>query len=292
MTASSSRRQALIALVLMSLIWSFNWIVMKRVLHFIGPFDFSALRTVFGTVLLFVLLRWRGESLAPTPWRDTLLIGVAQTAAFQLLVQVALVEGGAGKIALLAYTMPFWVIAFAWLLLGDRPGPRQWACLALAAVGLVLVIEPWVALGSLQSCGLALAGGCCWGTGTVLTKRLFRRAAVSPLRVTAWQSLFGTFAVVAVALLTNERAIDWSGELIAALVYNGVFAAAIAWALWLFVVNRLPAGIAGIASLATPLLGVLFAWVLLGEVPDLAELIGILFIAAALLGVLQPRATR
>ena len=292
MTASSSRRQALIALVLMSLIWSFNWIVMKRVLHFIGPFDFSALRTVFGTVLLFALLRWRGESLTPTPWRDTLLIGLAQTAAFQLLVQVALVEGGAGKIALLAYTMPFWVIAFAWLLLGDRPGPRQWACLALAAVGLVLVIEPWVALGSLQSCGLALAGGCCWGIGTVLTKRLFRRAAVSPLRVTAWQSLFGTFAVVGVALLTNERAIDWSGELIAALVYNGVFAAAIAWALWLFVVNRLPAGIAGIASLATPLLGVLFAWILLGEVPDVAELIGIMFIAAALLGVLQPRAAR
>jgi len=289
MTVSSSRRQALIALVLMSLIWSFNWIVMKRVLHFIGPFDFSALRTVFGTVLLFALLYWRGESLTPTPWRDTLLIGVAQTAAFQLLVQVALVEGGAGKVALLAYTMPFWVIAFAWLLLGDRPGPRQWACLALAAIGLVLVIEPWIALGSLQSCGLALAGGCCWGIGTVLTKRLFRRASVSPLRVTAWQSLFGTVVVVIVALLTNERAIDWSGELMAALLYNGVFAAAIAWALWLFVVNRLPAGIAGIASLATPLLGVLFAWLLLAEVPDVSELAGIGLIGAALLGVLRPQ---
>jgi drug/metabolite transporter (DMT)-like permease len=110
------------------------------------------------------------------------------------------------------------------------------------------------------------------------------------LRLTAWQSLFGAGAVGVIALLTVERAIDWSAELIAALVYNAVLGSAIAWALWLFVVERLPAGIAGMASLATPLLGVLLAWLLLGEVPDASEAIGIALIALALAGVLRPRA--
>ena len=45
------------------------------------------------------------------------------------------------------------------------------------------------------------------------------------------------------------------------------------------------------ASLATPLLGVLLAWGLLGEVPDLDEAIGIGLIAVALAGVLRPRAS-
>ena len=257
MEPTSARRQALIALALMSLIWSFNWIVMKRALHYIGPLDFSALRTVLGTALLFLLLAWRGETLAPTPLRDTILIGLAQTGAFQLLVQMSLVEGGAGKMALLAYTMPFWVIAFAWALLGERPGKRQWLCLAIAAAGLVLVMEPWRALGGLRSCLLALTGGACWGLATALTKRMFQRHAVAPLRLTAWQSLFGAIVVVLVALLVPERAIEWSSELVAAVAYNAVLGSAIAWALWLFVIDRLPAGIAGMASLATPLLGVL-----------------------------------
>ena len=291
MTEAPAHRQALLALGLMSLIWSFNWIVMKRAMQYIGPFDFSALRTAAGTTLLFALLAWRGESLAPPPWRDTILIGAAQTGAFQLLVQLSLVEGGAGKMALLAYTMPFWVIAFAWMLLGERPGSRQWTCLGIAAAGLVLVMEPWREIGSLHSCLLALAGGGCWGLATVLTKRLFQRAAITPLRLTAWQALVGTIVVVIGSLLIDERQIEWSGELIGALVYNSVFAAAIAWALWLFVIERLPAGIAGVASLATPLLGVLLAWWLLGETPDLAEASGIVLIAAALAGVLRPRAS-
>jgi drug/metabolite transporter (DMT)-like permease len=290
MTDSASRRSALIALAITSLIWSYNWVVMKSVLVYIGPLTFSALRYVLGTAVLFLLLRLRGESMAPTPWRDTILIGLAQTTGFQALVQLALVAGGAGKTALLAYTMPFWVIPFSWLLLGDRPGARQWVCIGLAVTGFVLVLEPWRTLGGTMSALLALAGGACWAAGTVLSKRLFRDAAVSALRLTAWQMLIGTLGLVAITLYAHERPIDWSPTLYAALAYNGVLSSGAAWALWLFVVQRLPANVAGLASLVTPLLGVLFAWVLLNERPDPPEAAGIALIALALLGVLRPRA--
>jgi drug/metabolite transporter (DMT)-like permease len=289
MTDTASRRGALIALAILSLIWGFNWIVMKSVLVYIGPLTFSALRYVFGTAVLFLVLGLRGESLAPTPWRDTVLIGLAQTTGFQILVQLALVAGGAGKTALLAYTMPFWVIPLAWLLLGDRPGGRQWICIGVAASGLLMVLEPWNGLGALSSL-LALAGGVCWAVGTVLAKRLFHNAAISPLRLTAWQMLIGTVGLVALALCVHERAIVWSPPLFAALAYNGVLSSGLAWALWLFVVQRLPANVAGLASLITPLFGVLFAWTLLGERPDAAEVAGIALMIAALFGVLRPRA--
>jgi len=293
MNSPGSQRGALIALGILSVIWGANWIVMKAVLAYVGPLTFSALRYVFGTAVLFLVLRLRNESLAPPPWRDTLLIGLAQTTGFQILVQFALLNGGAGKTALLAYTMPFWVIPLAWMLFGDRPDRRQWVCISLAAVGLLLILEPWMSQAGLGSSLLALAGGLSWAIGTVLAKRLFQRVAVSPLQLTAWQMAIGTLFVAALALCVHERAIEWSPPLVGALIYNGVFASGIAWALWLFIVHRLPANVAGLASLITPLVGVLCAWLWLGESPDAAETLGIALIGIALLGVLRtPRTSR
>ena len=290
MSNEAARRNALIALAILSLVWGFNWIVMKSVLAFVGPLTFSAMRYVFGTAVLFVVLALRGENLAPTPWRDTLLIGLAQTTAFQALVQLALTAGGAGKTALLAYTMPFWVIPLAWLALGDRPGARQWLYILVAAAGLVLVLEPWNARVGVASALLALAGGAAWAVGTVASKRLFLAAPISPLRLTAWQMLYGTVFLVVLTSCLHERTTVWSPELIGALIYNGVLSSGLAWALWSFVVQRLPANQAGLASLVTPLLGVGFAWTILGERPDLSESIGIVVIGAALFGVLRPPA--
>jgi drug/metabolite transporter (DMT)-like permease len=288
MSQATARRGAIIALGLLSVIWGFNWIVMKTVLVYVGPLTFSAMRYVFGTAVLFLVLALRRESLAPTPWRDTLLIGLTQTTGFQLLVQIALLTGGAGKTALLAYTMPFWVIPLAWLVLGERPALRQWLFIGIAALGLVLVLEPWRGMGSALSALLALAGGMCWAVSTVLSKRLFHNATISPLRLTAWQMLYGTIVLVAIALCLHERSTQWSPVLIGALVYNGVLSSGLAWAMWLFVVQRLPASVAGLASLITPLVGVAFAWLLLGERPDAAESAGIALMFVALFGVLRP----
>lgn len=287
MTEVSARRSALIALAILTVVWAFNWIVMKAVLVYVGALTFSAMRYVFGTAVLFAVLALRGESLAPTPWRDTVIVDLAQTTAFQALVQLALISGGAGKTALLAYTMPFWVIPLAWLVLGDRPSPRQWLYIAIAAAGLMLVLQPWKAQVGMLSAVLALLGGGAWAIGTVFSKRLFLTTQVSPLRLTAWQMLYGTVLLVAIAACVHERETVWSSTLIGALLYNGILSSGLAWALWAFVVQRLAANVAGLASLSTPLLGVGFAWAILGERPDASEAIGIAVICAALFGVLR-----
>lgn len=38
-------------LALLTLIWSFSWIAMKQVTSYIGAFDFTALRCIFGAVV-------------------------------------------------------------------------------------------------------------------------------------------------------------------------------------------------------------------------------------------------
>lgn len=273
---------ALVALALLTLIWSYNWIVMKEVLHYAGPFTFSALRYAFGTVVLFLALLASRRSLKPPPLAATAVIGLAQTTGFQALVQWALVEGGAGKTALYAYTMPFWVVLLAWLLLGERPGLRQWLGLAGAACGLVLVIEPWLGLGSTHSTVLAIAGGVCWAIGVVLSKRLLQRCDATALSLTAWQMLFGAIGLVVIALATHERATEWTPWFVGALAYNAVLSSGLAWLMWTYVVERLPANVAGLSSLVIPIAGIGFAWLLLGEQPSPAEGAGIAVIVAAL----------
>ena len=289
----SGRHSAVIALLVLSLVWGSNWIIMKSVLAYIGPITFSAWRYVAGTVVLFLVLVVSRESLAPTPWKPTLLIGLTQTTGFQALVQLSLMTGGAGKMALIAYTMPFWVIPLAWILLGDKPSGRQWACIVLAAAGLILILEPWRVQPALISALIALAGGLCWAIGTVLSKQQFQKRPDIPfMRWTTWQMAYGAVALVVGALLVHERAPDWSPTLFASLAYNAVLSTGLAWALWLFVVQRLPANVAGLGSLITPLVSVMLAWLFLGEMPDAAEFIGIAIIAIALLGVLRPAARK
>lgn len=278
-----SSRSAMLALVVMVLIWAYSWIVMKQVTRWAGPFDFSALRFGLGSVVLFAVLVLRGQSLKPPPLGLTLAVGVCQTAAFQGLSQWALVSGGAGRVSVLAYTMPFWSVLFAWWLLRERPGRRQWAGIALAVVGLVFVIEPWHALGSGLSTLLAVVSGCLWGLGTVLTKRMFQLHQPSALSFTAWQMLLGSVFLAAVAWLVPQRAIEWSSGMIFGLLYASVLASSLAWVLWFRIINRLPATVASLSSLCVPVTAILMAWAFLGERPDAAEGAGIVLIVLGLL---------
>jgi drug/metabolite transporter (DMT)-like permease len=278
-------RGALAALALLSLIWSYNWVVMKQALAWTGPFEFAAWRAGLGTLMLFGLLRWRGHAFAPPRWKPLLLVALAQTLGFQALVQWALVDGGAGRTALLAYTMPFWVVLLAWWLLRDRPSRWQWASLALAFAGLLFLLEPWNGLGGSWSTVLAIAGGFCWAVGTVLSKRMFQRGEAGVLQLTAWQMAVGTVGLVLVALAVDEKPMQWTGGLVMALAYNGVLASGLAWLLWSWLVDRLPAQVAGVSSLVIPILGVLFAWLVLHEAPTGAEWAGIALLVAALAAV-------
>lgn len=282
MERGTAGKAAWIALGFLSLIWSYNWIIMKQAMELAGPFDFSALRYGLGTVVLFVLLAARRESLRPPPLVPTLMIGLAQVMGFQALVQWALVDGAAGKTSLLAYSMPFWVVLLNWLLFRRQLSAAHLGGVALAGAGFLLVLEPWLGLGGKLPIALALASGLCWALGTVLSKRQFETSRVSLVSLTAWQMLFGTIGLITIALLVDQRPIAWTPFFCFAVLYNGLLSSGLAWLLWLFVVDRLPAHVAGLSSLVIPILAVVFAFFQLGERPSAAEYAGMAAILLAL----------
>ena len=275
---------AFVGLVLLTLIWSYSWIAMKQVTLYIGAFDFTALRCVFGAILLLVVLKLRGRGMKPTPFIYTLAIAVLQTCGMVGLAQWALISGGAGKVAILTYTMPFWVVIMAALFLGERMRRVQYLAIVVAAIGLCLVLQPWKLTGeSLKSAVLAILSGISWGASAIVAKRLYQRyPKVDLLSLTTWQMVYGAIIMSVIAWLVPERPIVWDPYVYFALSYSAILATALAWTLWLFVLKNLPAGIAGLSTLAVPVCGVLVSWWLLGENPGSVEGSGIVLIVLAL----------
>ncbi|AKP88867.1 putative cystine transporter YijE [Achromobacter ruhlandii] len=279
---SSFDRAGLALMFSTILVWAGSWIAMKLIVPYIGPFDFVALRYVTGALVLFALAAATRRPLGLPSWKLTLLIGLTQTAGFQGFVQTALVSGGVGKVSLMAYTMPFWVVLFAWGLLGERPTARHGVGIGLAAIGLVLFIEPWHGVGEMRPVLLGLGSGLCWGVGTVLSKRLFERHAPDVMTFTAWQMLFGGLVMTPVAWLVPQIPAQWGWQLWTGMVYIVLIATAAGWLLWLQVVRRVPASIAGLSSLGVPVVAMLMAWAVLSERPSPVELGGMALILAGI----------
>ncbi|TKU14431.1 DMT family transporter [Citrobacter sp. wls829] len=283
-TAGKSNPLAIGGLVALTLIWSYSWIAMKQVTLYIGSFDFTALRCTFGALVLFIVLMLRGRGMRPTPFRFTLAIALLQTCGMVGLSQWALVSGGAGKVAILSYTMPFWVVIMAAMFLGERMRRIQYAAIAVAASGLLLVLQPWqMDFTSMKSALLAILSGISWGASAIVAKRMYaRHPNIDLLALTSWQMLYAALVMSLVAFLVPQRSPDWQPVVFWALGYSAILATALAWSLWLFVLRNLPASIASLSTLAVPVCGVLFSWWLLGEEPGVVEGSGIVLIVVAL----------
>ena len=274
--------RALLGLALLSLIWGYNWVVMKSALADAGALTFTALRSALGALGLFLIMLWQRKPLRLTRPTATLTLGVLQTALFVGLTMAALIHGGAGKTAVLVYTMPFWVLLLAWPLLGERLHGLQWPAVALACAGLVLVLAPWRPAGSPTSEMLAIAAGLAWALAALQAKHMGRSQRFDLLSLTAWQMALGSLPLVALTLVLPEPSIHWTPYFIGALLYNVVLGNALAWWLWLYVLQNLPAGVASLGTLAIPVIGVLAAWMQLGEQPGKIEIVGMALIGVGL----------
>ncbi|HKB82199.1 MAG TPA: EamA family transporter [Burkholderiales bacterium] len=275
-------RRAVIVMVVLVILWGYSWITAKIGLNYASPMDVVALRLELGILTLFIGLIWTGRPLKPQHWQALLMIGLIQTGAFLLLNTWALSEGGPGKTSVLVFTMPFWVLVFAWPMLHERIRGLQWLCVVLAIVGLLFVLEPWQMHTSLFSKTLAVLAGMCWAIGVVYAKRLHNRVKVEPLSFTFWQMIVGMIPVLLCQALLDRPPIVWSNTFVVVTLFNGVMATGIGWLAWLYVLHRLPAGTTSLASLGIPVIAIFSSWIQLGEQPGRSELIGMLLIGVAL----------
>ena len=284
---ASGRRQALwvlLILVVLPLIWGYNWIVIKQVQRYIGPFEFGAFRYIVGSLILFAIIKAMKRPLAIQHWGQIILVGLFQIAINTALTIWAVRGGPAGRSAVLNYAMPIWVVVMAWPALGERPSRPQWIALATAFPGIICLFASRGTQGRNQAAVLALLSGIAWAIGSILAKRLMTQHRMDPLVLTAWQMFVAGIAMALAAFAFPGKPTQWSQPyLIFGLIWEVLPATALAWFLWTLLLKKVDAGVAGLAVLSAPVVGILAGALELREVPLPLEALGMLLILIGLL---------
>lgn len=296
-TASETARGGVLAIMLvivLTLLWGANFPAIKVTVAEMPVLTFRVICLVGGAAGVAAMAVARGWSLAipRRKWGWVLTAIVFNTLGWNLLTAYGLTMMPAGRGAIIAYTMPFWAVVFAALVLGEPISRTKLAGLALGIAGLATLIGPDLAvfhqspLGVLLMLGAALS----WGLGTVVIKG--RLQGISPWILTVWLLGAGAIPIIPIAFAVDD--FDWRMSVDAWLALGFVLIGGmiLAHVIWFSIVRILPASIASISTLAIPVVGVTLSALILGEPVGLLELAALCLVVAGLFVVLVLPALR
>jgi drug/metabolite transporter (DMT)-like permease len=282
---------ARVMLVVLGLIWGITWPVMKIALNEIPPLTMRGTAAVLGAVTYYMLCVVMRRSLripSLKVWAHVVVGSLLNIVAFSLFSAFAQLAATTSRVAILAYTMPIWAVLLAWWFLGERPNRVQVLALLLCAIGLAILIYPLAANGIPLGILFALAIGVCWAGGTVYLK--WAHIDADQMGVGSWQMTIAAVILVAATLLFDGRhfsGVHLDGYL--ATAWTGIASNGVAYALWFTIIRRLPAVTASLGVLTSPVVGVIGSFLMLGEVPTVADMIGFALIFVASVCVLLTR---
>lgn len=262
--------------------WSAGAVVLVRIglaAAVVGPFGLLALRGQGG------LLR-RNAGLILT-------YGVLAVAGAQFCYFSAVGHIQVGPALLIEYTAPAAVVVWLWLRHGQRPGPVTLAGAGLAVLGLVLVLD-LLSGADLNVAGVLWALAAMVGAATYFVISADEANGLPPI-VLAASGLFVGAAVLAllglVGLLPMQTAsapVAYAGTTVPTwvpLALLGLVTAALSYTTGIAAGRRLGSRLASFVALSEVVAGVVWAWVLLDELPLPIQLVGGLLILAGVVTV-------
>lgn len=283
-----SLRHSLLALLVV-VIWGANFVVIDAGQADVPPLLFLALRFLVVCVPAVFFLKPPGIG-----WRQLLLVGgFLSLGQFTLLYPALALGMPPGLASLLLQTQVMFSLAVAALALRERPTRRQVLGVALGMVGLAIVITAHTQAAPLLPLIVTLGSALSWAIGNVLARRA---QASSGLSLVVWSGLVVPLPAVALSLVVDSPPVVWealtslSWVAIGSTVYTAVFASLIGYGIWNSLLARYPTSAVVPFTLLVPVVGILAAWLVQGEVPAVAELVGgAVMLAGLAAAVLQPR---
>ena len=276
--------------MLVVLFWGINWPIMKLGVHHMPPLWFAATRMILGSLFLFGLLALQGRLRLPV-WSDrTILITIAiiQIALSTALIHSGLLFLGAGRSAVLVFTMPLWVAPLAFFFLKERISTIKIAGMGLGLIGVAILFNPlafdFTDRSLLIGNGFMLVASFSFATAIIFVRR---NLGVAPIiQLVPWQLFCGS-VLLAIAALSIEGTpqVAWSASLIAIMAYNGPIATGFCFWAYLTVSSNLPAMNTAIGSLGIPVIGVVSSAFILGESLTLSVISGLVLIILGVLAV-------
>jgi drug/metabolite transporter (DMT)-like permease len=262
---------------LSALLWSTTFVAGRHLLAegqaSVDPVTLSLLRFALGGAVLvaIALARDRAGFLGITARQlgRLALLGLCGIVGMSVLLFYGQQTTTASNSVILMQLNPF-MIALLGLAIGERVTVRMLGGLAVALVGILLVVGVLTPRG-LQWSGAHLRGdvcvlvsALCWALYAVLGKRTV--AELGGFRATTWAMALGALELLVLwALLPGARQWPQGGGPWLAIGYLALFPTALAFVAWYEGMRYLPLALLNVMQYLTPPATLLLAWWLLGE---------------------------
>jgi drug/metabolite transporter (DMT)-like permease len=292
MSVPRSRLDALpLYIGLFCLLWSYAFVAGKIGVTHCPPLILLAARFSLAGILIISATLVRGGDWSLS-WRDAAifaLLGIANNALYLGLGYTGLQSVSAGLGGLIVSANPVFTAALAALLLGEGMTWRKAGGLLLGIIGVTAIVWHRLSAGtdSLHGIVFTLASLASIVAGTILFKLLAPRGSL-------WigngvQNLAAGIVLTPLALtFADVHAIDVTPGLIGAFAFLVLGGSILAYWLWFHLLKVCGATAASAYHFLMPPLGMLFAFVVLGEHVEARDLLGIIPVALGIYLVTRP----
>lgn len=262
-------------MMLLCAVWGMQQVAIKVASAGISPILQAGLRSGVAALLVFAWARWRGIALfsRDQSLQPGLLAGLLFGLEF-VFIFVGVDRTTVSRMVVFLYTAPcFTVLGLHFFVPGERMGWQQGAGVLLAFAGLVLAFIDKASGGSLLGDAFGVLAALFWAATTVLI-RATALAKVTATKVLLYQLVISAAVMFPLSWLAGERGIGvLSAPTLWAMAYQIVIVAFISYLAWFWLLTRYLAGRLLVFSFLTPLFGVLFGMLLMGDQPSLHFLV-------------------
>ena len=274
-----TRARPYLLLICLAFVWGIHWPVAKIGLRDLPPFTYGALRVATGLAVIVAVLAVRRGARLPSRHDVPVIlsVGLGQMAAGIVLMNFALPLISAGRSSILVYTMPLWVALIQLPMLRAGGAGRQVAGLLVGLAGIAILLNPqaidWQSSSQLLGSAGLLVSAILWAVTTIHLRR--HEWHGKPLDLMPWQLLIALVPLVIAALvLEHGQPIHWEPTAVAAVLYSGPLATALAFWLTQSISRSLSPLATTMGFLAVPVVGLASSWLLLGEPLTALDLVG------------------
>ena len=258
-------------LVFVSILLGLNQVIVKLVNSGMNPVFQAGMRSAcaIAPVLVWALWQRRKLSLSDGSLLPGLFCGLAFALEFFLLFQ-AIEFTTVARSSIMLYTMPVWLAGFAHFLVKGETMTRNRAIgLALAMSGIAVAMlgngtDSLAGQHALQGDLMAIGSALCW-TAIALAARLTKLSGSTPEMQLLYQIMVSAPVLLAVSMFYAPAFREMTPLLWGLFAFQVLGIVTFSFMLWFWILKVYPTSDMASFSFLTPLFGVLFGWLILGE---------------------------
>ena len=256
-------------------LWASAFVGIRIGLAGYSPGALALLRFLVASVFMGIIYSSQGAQ-KRIPWKDRiqlLIAGMAGIGIYNICLNYGELSVSAGIASFIIGLMPVLTVLLSLLFLREKLSRGVWLGIIISVLGLALLAIGEQSQPGMQQGILAILVSALMGAILTIIQKQYA-SVYHPVAIISWVMWGGTLllSLFFPALIQEIQVADF--QTTAAVVYMGIFPAALAYLAWGYALKYLSASGASVSLYALPIVSTFLGFILLNEQPSVISLIG------------------